>query len=1020
MIIALAVFRLPPANLKPILFTSDLIRFSNISPFLNPLLLAMVLASCGREAPVPAGDEVHRVAPSFTSAPGVDPFAGVDAPQIQAIVERMTLEEKIGQLIIWTPDLTRADVRAGAAEIIKPGRAGGLLPRPMPVEDYLFWKDSLERSATIPLLTGTQQQVSLHGQFSGCVQFPRRVSIAAIDSAAIRQFLAKEYFKQCRALGIHFSFRAALPPVGSASPAGCAGTESERCEKDLARLAANDLLAFANNFSSDYIQPNDSVRLARLQEVYRITSNGLPGIFLNEDIFADEKIRKAPFGFIKQYLSEKMGFRGLTMARLLEGESPELKLLQGTDLFLTPDVDYFHLYAIALVQQGLLSEKELDRRVRRILSAKAWIHGGRLPVQLSSPQAGPVARLVTLTEKKSPRIARPRSSRKAGFEQRSAQLSDYFNAPAWKYYVKGLFEKSVICAGDANKLLPFTDLLQQDFRIVELGDSNFKKFKYYFSKYANFTPVRLPKTKEGHLPVVRVDNPWGRPVVIVLLDSLSVSPKFDRAFIEGLNTVSRTVNVVLVNFGDPANLALFENTITFLQIFERNDWTEAYAAQALFGGVSTYGQLPVAVSATLPVGSSVKIHKQRLRFGGPEAAGIAPERLVGIDAIARTAIQKRVFPGCQVAVVKDGNVVYSKAFGYHTYAKDRPVSTTDLYDIASVSKIAATTLAIMKLQEQNSLSITGKLQDYIQLPPDATVGRIPLKNLLIHSSGLQAPMPISRFYNYRSVPASGCNDIFCRSKNSEFSIPVTSSLFFRKDYRDTILDRVVHLPLKRRRFKYSDVNFYLLQKVVEELARSPLEKFLSKHLYQPLGLRHLAFNPTKKFDRKRIVPTERDNIWRKELVWGYVHDPAAALMGGVGGNAGIFANAEDMAVLFEVLANNGEYGGIQYFDPKTIHTFTTAKYGNYRALGFDKPIRRKYPTYSRKTPPSAYGHTGFTGTCVWVDPDNHLVFIFLSNRIHPSASNKKIFLENVRSRIHDVVYSAFGSLPTELPALISD
>ncbi len=937
----------------------------------------------------------------------------------------MTIEEKIGQLVIWTPDLSLPSGQKTAIDYIKKGKIGGLLPRKSTVEDYLFWTDSLQRNSAIPLLLGTREKVALHNQFTGTARFPNAVSVAALDSTKLQSFLEQEYFAQCKALGIQFSFLPDLYPLAAGAANSSPEQEemvSEQLENRLTSLASQKLIAFADGFSDTHIELNDSLRIVRLAAFYKLISNGLPGLFLPDEIFASEKVRSSAPGFLQNYLRRKMGFQGLAMVRLLESESPELKLLQGMDLFVTPDVPGFFQYTLRLLDEGALSRQDLDDKVRRILTSKAWAHGGRLPVELSVMPRDSVrqaVRLVSFNPKQPPKPVRPYLPRAAGFAEKTEKIAQYFEHPAWTAFAKNLFEKSVTLASDRNKLIPFRNLLDKQFHIIASPNSHFKDFKNYFSKYADYQPIDLSLNLEGHYTPVSAQQSGPAEVFVVLLDTFALSVNRDSAFIHSINQLSRNSEVVMVNFGDPQQLGFFAKNITFFQVYERNQWTEQQVAQALFGGRAVNGKLPVAVGEYLPIGASEHIAQERVSFSDPENAGIATERLVGIDAIANTAIQKRVFPGCQVAVVKSGTVVYSKAFGHHTYTQEQPVTTTNLYDIASVSKIAATTLAVMKLHEQNQIALNGKIGSFIDLQANATVASIKVKDLLIHNSGLQAPMPISRFYNYRSVPASGCNDIFCKSAKGDFKVQVTPSLFFRYDYQDTIWQRVSQLRKlpSRQGFRYSDVNFYLLQKAVEDISRYSLDEYVSHNFYRSIGLRRLLFNPVGKFPKSEIVPTERDQMWRKSLVHGFVHDPSAALMGGVGGNAGIFANAEDLAVLFQVLANDGAYGGIRYFDPKTIQTFTSARYGNHRGLGFDKPSRRKYPTFSHRTPSSTFGHNGFTGTCVWVDPENDLVYVFLSNRIHPSSQNKKIFAEDVRRRIHEVVYDALDSFDPVLPKL---
>jgi len=420
--------------------------------------------------------------------------------------------------------------------------------------------------------------------------------------------------------------------------------------------------------------------------------------------------------------------------------------------------------------------------------------------------------------------------------------------------------------------------------------------------------------------------------------------------------------------------------------------------------------LPERVNRSFPAGKGNHFRASRMKYGIPQEVGIAPEKLVGIDAIARTAAEKEAAPGCQVVVVKDGIIIYSKAFGHHTYAGAQPVQENDLYDLASLTKVAATTMGMMRLYDQERVQLNDRLRNYLPLDQQSTIRNISLRKLLIHESGLQAHMPVLTYVFQRGEDNADCNDFFCVQPNDSFAIEVADSFYFNRRFRDSIWRAVQYLEVgNQRRYRYSDVNFYLLQRVLEEQTGQGLDSWLTDEIYQPLGLRKSGFNPRRRFDSLDIVPTQLDKQWRRQLLRGFVHDEAAALQGGVAGNAGLFSTAEELAVIFQMLLNNGAYAGRQIIQPETVELFTSNQHGNHRGLGFDKPSDYNRASRARELSASTFGHTGFTGTCAWADPENQLIYIFLSNRIHPDPENRQIYREEVRRRIHEVIYDALDT-----------
>ena len=381
--------------------------------------------------------------------------------------------------------------------------------------------------------------------------------------------------------------------------------------------------------------------------------------------------------------------------------------------------------------------------------------------------------------------------------------------------------------------------------------------------------------------------------------------------------------------------------------------------------------------------------------------------LYKIDEIVERAIQSRAMPGCQVLVAKKGSIVYSKGFGYHTYDKRQKVERSDIYDIASVTKVAATSIAMMRLVENKIVLLDKPLSTQMSLYSNSSLSPITVNNLLIHKSGLQKNMPIAKFLNNRKGTA-GCASYFCNEKSLTHSSKIANNFYFNPSYQNDIWRAVNKLErpskYKYRKFLYGDVNFYVLQKLIEDKTRMTLDQYMDEIFYKPLGLRYCLFNPLQRLPETMITPTQNDQKWRNTQLRGYVHDETAALNSGVAGNAGLFANSEDLAVLFQMLLNGGTYGGKQYLQAETINFFTNSGHGNHRGLGFDK--RELAYTIARSASMASYGHNGFTGTCVWVDPEEELIYIFLSNRVYPDPSNGTMMKLKVRRKIHQVIYDA--------------
>jgi beta-N-acetylhexosaminidase len=390
-------------------------------------------------------------------------------------------------------------------------------------------------------------------------------------------------------------------------------------------------------------------------------------------------------------------------------------------------------------------------------------------------------------------------------------------------------------------------------------------------------------------------------------------------------------------------------------------------------------------------------------------ATLGVANLLGIDSIAQDAINKGATPGCVVLVVKDGNIVYHKSFGNYTYTQANAVNVESIYDMASVTKICATTLSIMKLVDEGKLNINNKLADYLPWVKGSNKQNLSLHNILTHQAGLVAYIPFFK----ETIDANGkpFTSIYSTKQNDSFGIRVAKNMYMRTSWKDTLYQRILQSPLSEsNKYIYSDNDFIFLGKVVEAISGMPLDEYINKEFYVPLGLTTAGFKPLQKFSIDRIPPTEQEKTFRLQQLQGDVHDPGAAMFGGVAGHAGLFSNAYDIAVLMQMLLNEGSFNGKRFLSKEIIQLFTAYQSKiSRRGYGFDKPEKdnktrlEPYPCLSASS--KTFGHTGYTGTCTWADPENNLVFVFLSNRVNPEGGeNKKLLNMNIRPKILEEIY----------------
>jgi len=395
----------------------------------------------------------------------------------------------------------------------------------------------------------------------------------------------------------------------------------------------------------------------------------------------------------------------------------------------------------------------------------------------------------------------------------------------------------------------------------------------------------------------------------------------------------------------------------------------------------------------------------RLEISSAQELGIDSRRLRAIDKIVQEAIEQEAFPGCQIVAAVDGKIFFQKSYGTHSY-DNRLVKDDDLYDLASITKIASSTLALMYLQTQGKFSLDKTLADYIpDLTENTYVAKLTLREILAHQAGFKAWIP---FYKHTLIDGKPNPTLYRMSDSVNKYNQVAERLFIKKEYYDSMLNEISHRQLGTKKYLYSDLGYYFIKEIIERQSGKKLEYLLAEDIYSKMGLSNILYKPLRSVDRMRIVPTEIDNVFRQQLIHGYVHDPGAAMIGGVGGHAGLFSNATDLAAIMQLFLNKGAYDGVQLIDEKVVEEYTHVQFqGNRRGAGFDKPVLKTGGGACHESASMlSFGHSGFTGTLAWADPKNKLVYVFLSNRVYPSAENKKLITMGVRTQIQKVFNDA--------------
>ena len=945
------------------------------------------------------------------SDPPLDPpYLNIPSPWADSLMNVLTLEEKIGQLFMVAANGTtfnESDYLIVDKLIADYGVGGLIYFQSSSPHSHVSLVNRFQSKSSIPLMNGIDGEWGLAMRIDSLEPYPWNMTLGAVTADSLIYQMGRALANECKAMGIHINFAPVvdvnsnpLNPIINARSFG--EIVSNVSTKGLALMnGIQDLgvLACAKHFPGHGDTESDSHKTLPLvsHDKFRMDSLDLPPfrqlidrgvasvMVAHLNIPSIDNVSKRASSLspiiIDSLLIQELNFKGLifTDALNMKGVSSfyepgrlEVEALKaGNDVLLFPEDIPAALNAIlSAIHDSTLTVDRINLSCHKILKAKEWLN------------------LTNFSSIDSNNI------RERTLNIENEILRNEIN------------KNALTLIKNEQDFLPIVSLKNKKIGWLGIGGYSGETFFNQLKKYTSVIDFDEKK-----------DNPKTFDHLIISIHKSNLSPwksyEISRKEKELIMRLSSKTSVVLVVFANPYSLLnanYLDDVESILVAYQNSLSMQSIAGQAIFGAIQIKGTLPVTLSNKFPIGTSIITESiGRLKYASPRSVGLDSDKLSLIDSIVNQAIQMKATPGCQVLVAKLGTVVYNKSFGFHTYDKITKVKDSDLYDLASITKIASILPLIMQKIDSGTFELDAPMISYLSMEDTCSKAFLTSRGILAHNSKLWPWIPF--YMKTLNEDGSLIDSLYSMKNEGQFTIQVAKDLFMNSSYSDSILDWVLHSKmLDQSGYKYSDLPYYLLKEVVEIQEKKSLKTLVQERIFDELGANFTTYHPLDKFDCAEIVPTEEDNYFRHQLLRGHVHDPGAAMQGGVGGHAGLFSNTNDIAKLMQMYLNGGFYGGKRYIQESTIKEFTSCQYcetNNRRGIGFDRPLVNEEggPSCDQAST-SSYGHSGFTGTLTWVDPDHDLIYVFLSNRIHPSSENNLLVNENIRTRIQEVIYKS--------------
>ena len=935
------------------------------------------------------------------------------AAWVQTRYNSMDLEERIGQLfmvsIASNQDQASTDhIRS----LVRDEHIGGVIFLSGSPLKQARLTNSYQSQAKIPLLIGLDAEWGLAMRLDSTYAFPWNMTLGAIRDNDLVEKVGHQIGKHAKRMGVHINFAPVLdvnnnpqnPIIGNRSfgedPVNVAlkgaafakGMEAAGVLSNGKHFPGHGDTATDSHKALPTITSNrallDSIELVPFQH---LIDQGLSSVMIAHlELPALEQRPGHPSSLSKDIvtglLQNEMGFEGLIFTDALnmkavsqfapQGEVELQAFLAGNDMLLMPEnVSKAKAKMMEAYRRGIVSEERLSHSVKKILMAKykAGLYNYE-PVDLQN-------------------------------------LQQDLNLPENQLIYEQAIEAAITVPKNNFSLMPIKKLDNKKIAYVHFGDDPGQAFLDHMNQFYKVTQVKA-KDLAGYKQALADYN-----LVIIGLHKNNDSPwkgyKFtqtERLWLEEISKM-RTSNAILALFAKPYALLDLENFDTvdaLLVAYQNSELAQKKAAEALFGAIGANGRLPVSAHGEFPLGSGVELKSLlRLGFSIPERVGVDSHRLAKVDTLVQQGIDSMMTPGAQVLVARRGKVIYNKSFGKPTYESNQTINDSSIYDLASLTKILATLPMIMKMEEEGKLALNDTFGELMPEYADTELKNVTVLKALSHYGRL--PAWIAFYIDTLDKDRKPSEEFYREEPSEGFPYKVAEHLYLTRDFKDSIYNRIGRQSLKSNRYRYSDLAYYVMKEYIEDTYHRPMDELVDEYFYKPMGLLRTTFNPLEKFPKEEIVPSEKDDYYRYQTIQGYVHDMGAAMLGGVGGHAGLFSTAMEVAKLMQMYLQGGYYGGEQFLEERTIKKFNTCYFCENRVrrgVGFDKPqLEEVGPTcgcVSRKS----FGHSGFTGTFTWADPEEELIYVFLSNRTYPTATNNLLNKSGLRVRIQQAIYDS--------------